>query len=108
MFLRHFGTDLRKVTQEDMLDTKVCCSVLQCVAVCCSVLQCVIVSCSALHCVAVCCSVLQCVAVCCSVSQCVAKDMFDIRVCRNSTHAHVYIMCTYICVGIHMCGWVDG
>ena len=47
-------------------DSRVCCSVLQCVVVCCSVLQCV---CSVLQCVAVCCSALQCV---CSALQCVA------------------------------------
>jgi len=51
----------------DVLQEKVCCSVLQCVAVCCSVLQCAAVYCSVLQCVAVCFSVLQCVAVCCSV-----------------------------------------
>jgi len=74
--------------------SRVCCSVLQCVAACCSVLQCVAVRCSVLQCctactrecraatstwhcsvlqyVAVCYSVLQCVAVWCSVLQCVA------------------------------------
>ena len=50
------------------IETRQCCSMLQCVAMCCSVLQCVAVCCSVLQCVAVCCSVLQCVAVCCSVS----------------------------------------
>ena len=67
-------------------ESKVCCSVLQCVAVCCSVLQCVHICAtqstltqhistpiiltyedreiqSVLQCVAVCCSVFQCVAV---------------------------------------------
>jgi len=46
-----------------MAHSRVCCSVLQCVAVCSSGLQCVAVCCSVLQCVALCCSVLQCVAV---------------------------------------------
>ena len=52
-----------------MNQTRVCCSLLQCVAVCCSVLQCVSVCFSVLQCVAACCSVLQCVAVCCSLQR---------------------------------------
>ena len=75
--------------------SRVCYSVLQCVAVYCSVLQCVaflsLVTLSgnsqftspfhkslsplervSSRCVTVCCSVLQCVAVCCSVLLCVA------------------------------------
>jgi len=36
-----------------LVPSRVCCSVLQCVAVCCSVLQCVAVCCSVLLCVAV-------------------------------------------------------
>ena len=65
-------------------ETRVCCSVLQCVAVCCSVLQCV----------AVCCSVLQCVA-------CRYRSII-----RNATlfamlHTCVYNR-THICIYIYV------
>jgi len=68
-----------------LASSRVCCSVLQCVAVCCgggshyaclvcSVLPCVAVWCSVLQCVTVCCSVLQCVAACCSACSCGSHD----------------------------------
>ena len=75
--------------------SRVCCSVLQCVAVCCSVLQCVAACCSVLlQCVAVCCSVLQCaVAVCCSVLRCVNFYLSRCTAFRDSLPCTTPIKC---------------
>ena len=81
--------------------SRLCCSVVQCVAVCCSVLQCVAVCCSVLQCVAVCCSVLQCVAVCCRMMPSFASNA---AVCTLYVHACVCVrvrvrVCVRVCVG---------
>jgi len=73
------------------LRSRVCCSVLQCVAVCCSVLQCV----------AVCCSAWQCAAVCCSeelVPHWVLKWVLDgVRCCSMCVLQHVCVAACVCC-----------
>ena len=78
-----------------------CCSVLQCAVVCCSVLQraaaCFEVRCSALQCVTVCCSALQCVAVCYGVLQCASmccSVLQCVTVCFN------VLQCVTVCCSV--------
>jgi len=73
-------------TCTNVLPTRCCCRVLQCVTVHYSALQFVAVYCSILQCIAVCCSMLQYVAVCCSMLQYVAvysSVLLRVAVCCN-------------------------
>jgi len=114
-----YGAILRCVavccTSTEIIDTAVCCSVLQCVAVCCSVLQCaapqqkysirpyVAVRCSVMQCGAVCWSVLQCIAVCCSVlhltrdTRCISTAILDAAVCCST------VQCGAMCCSVLQC-----
>ena len=114
--MKCYNNDMITATLLDtLIQSCLCCSVLQCVATCCRVLQCVAVCVemccnptryvdsfpqprsSVLHCVlhcalhwvAVCCSMLQCVATCCSVLQHAA-------VCCNVLQC-VVVCCSVFC-----------
>jgi len=82
----HMCLHLRRVSLHMSIKTvsvtRVCCSVLQCVAVCFSVS--LHISIKTVSVTRVCCSVLQCVAVCCSVS--LHMSIKTVSVTRVSTH----------------------